>query len=55
MVYFYWDEKWATPILLVDQTVGGYGLTGSVFATNPSIIWPAAEAVRYDSGSFYTS
>lgn len=55
VVYVYPDEEWETTMRLVDQTGGGYGLTGSVFATDRRIIRQAEDALRYASGNFYIS
>jgi 1-pyrroline-5-carboxylate dehydrogenase len=55
VAYVYPDNKWAETLEMVDQSGGGYGLTGSVFATDRRVVREAEEALRHASGNFYIS
>jgi 1-pyrroline-5-carboxylate dehydrogenase len=55
VVYVYPDEKWEEILKIVDESGGGYGLTGSVFASDRYVIRQAEEALRHASGNFYIS
>ncbi|KAI5855634.1 Aldehyde/histidinol dehydrogenase [Tricharina praecox] len=53
VVYVYPDEEWEATMQLVDESGGGYALTGSVFAADRRIIRQAEDALRNASGNFY--
>jgi len=52
-VYVYPDESFDDVIKMVDRSGGGYALTGSVFASDRSVLRKAEEGLRYASGNFY--
>lgn len=52
-VYVYPDESFDDVIKVVDRSGGGYALTGSVFASDRSVLRKAEEGLRYASGNFY--
>ena len=52
-VYVYPDEEFDAAIKLVDTSGGGYALTGSIFASDRSVLRKAEEGLRYASGNFY--
>lgn len=52
-VYVYPDTEWEATMKLVDSSGGGYGLTGSVFASDRRVIKHAEEVLRNASGNFY--
>lgn len=55
VVYVYPDAEWEGVLKTVDESGGGYALTGSVFATDRRVIRGAEEALRNASGNFYIS
>lgn len=53
VVYVYPDESFEEIIKIVDRSGGGYALTGSVFASDRTVLRKAEEGLRYASGNFY--
>jgi 1-pyrroline-5-carboxylate dehydrogenase len=54
-VHVYPDDEWESTLTRIDQTGGGFALTGSVFAGSRSAIREAEDALRYAAGNFYIS
>ncbi|KAL1879531.1 hypothetical protein Plec18167_003988 [Paecilomyces lecythidis] len=52
-VYVYPDAEWSSILKKVDQTGGGFALTGAVFATERTAIREAEDTLRYSAGNFY--
>lgn len=51
-VYVYDDDKFDDTLTLLDTT-SKYGLTGSIFAKERTVIAHALERLRYSAGNFY--
>lgn len=51
-IYVYKESKFAETIKLVDET-SPYGLTGSIFASDRSVLVNVAEELKYAAGNFY--
>ena len=54
-VYVYPDSEWTSTLKKVDETGGGFALTGAVFAQDRRAIREAEDALRYSAGNFYIS
>lgn len=54
-VYVYPDSEWTSTLKKVDETGGGFALTGAVFARDRRAIRQAEDALRYSAGNFYIS
>jgi len=52
-VYVYPDAEWEGIMKTVDETGGGYGLTGAVFANDRTVLRQAEDALRNSAGNFY--
>jgi 1-pyrroline-5-carboxylate dehydrogenase len=55
VVYVYADKEWEGILKTVDESGGGYALTGSVFAKDRRVVRQAEEALRNAAGNFYIS
>ncbi|OOF94684.1 hypothetical protein ASPCADRAFT_170844 [Aspergillus carbonarius ITEM 5010] len=53
VVYVYPDAEWSSTLKKVDQSGGGFALTGAVFAADRSAIREAEDTLRYSAGNFY--
>ncbi|KAL7267952.1 1-pyrroline-5-carboxylate dehydrogenase [Rhizina undulata] len=53
ILYVYPDEEFEKVLKTVDETGGGYGLTGSIFAKDRYVLRLAEEKLRNSSGNFY--
>ncbi|TGZ76871.1 delta-1-pyrroline-5-carboxylate dehydrogenase PrnC [Ascodesmis nigricans] len=53
VIYVYEDAKWEETMKIVDQSGGGYALTGSVFAKDRNVVRQAEDALRNSAGNFY--
>ncbi|KAF8249297.1 delta-1-pyrroline-5-carboxylate dehydrogenase 1 [Wilcoxina mikolae CBS 423.85] len=53
VVYVYPDAEWDGVLKTVDESGGGYALTGSVFAKDRAVIRHAEEELRNAAGNFY--
>ncbi|WQF82119.1 Putative delta-1-pyrroline-5-carboxylate dehydrogenase, aldehyde dehydrogenase [Colletotrichum destructivum] len=49
----YPDAEWSSTLKKVDQSGGGFALTGAVFANDRVAIREAEDALRYSAGNFY--
>ncbi|GKT56644.1 delta-1-pyrroline-5-carboxylate dehydrogenase [Colletotrichum tofieldiae] len=49
----YPDAEWPSTLKKVDQSGGGFALTGAVFANDRVAIREAEDALRYSAGNFY--
>ncbi|KAF4775990.1 1-pyrroline-5-carboxylate dehydrogenase [Colletotrichum scovillei] len=49
----YPDAEWSSTLKKVDQSGGGFALTGAVFANDRRAIREAEDALRYSAGNFY--
>ncbi|GKT87431.1 LOW QUALITY PROTEIN: putative delta-1-pyrroline-5-carboxylate dehydrogenase [Colletotrichum tofieldiae] len=47
------DAEWPSTLKKVDQSGGGFALTGAVFANDRVAIREAEDALRYSAGNFY--
>jgi 1-pyrroline-5-carboxylate dehydrogenase len=54
-IYVYADAEWSSMLKSVDQSGGGFALTGAVFARDRGIIREAENVLRYSAGNFYIS
>lgn len=54
-VYVYPDAEWSSMLKKVDQSGGGFALTGAIFANERTAIREAEDALRYSAGNFYIS
>lgn len=54
-VYTYSDAQWPSILEKIDETGGGFALTGSVFAKSRIAIREAEDRLRYSAGNFYIS
>jgi 1-pyrroline-5-carboxylate dehydrogenase len=54
-VYVYKDAEWSSTLKKIDQSGGGFALTGAVFAQDRAAIRQAEDALRYSAGNFYIS
>lgn len=54
-IHVYPDAEWSSILEKVDQSGGGFALTGAVFAQSRSAIREAEDALRYSAGNFYIS
>jgi 1-pyrroline-5-carboxylate dehydrogenase len=54
-VYVYPDSEWSSTLKAVDQSGGGFALTGAVFANERTAIREAEDTLRYSAGNFYIS
>ncbi|RAH42741.1 L-glutamate gamma-semialdehyde dehydrogenase [Aspergillus brunneoviolaceus CBS 621.78] len=52
-VYVYPDAEWSSILKKVDQSGGGFALTGAVFAADRKAIREAEDTLRYSAGNFY--
>ncbi|CUS12697.1 unnamed protein product [Tuber aestivum] len=52
-VYIYSDEDFEGVMKTIDESGGGYALTGSVFAKDRMVIRKAEDALRNSAGNFY--
>ncbi|PYH69933.1 L-glutamate gamma-semialdehyde dehydrogenase [Aspergillus vadensis CBS 113365] len=52
-VYVYPDAEWSSVLKTVDQSGGGFALTGAVFAGDRRAIREAEDTLRYSAGNFY--
>ncbi|GJD04290.1 1-pyrroline-5-carboxylate dehydrogenase [Colletotrichum higginsianum] len=52
-VSVYPDVEWSSTLKKVDQSGGGFALTGAVFANDRVAIREAEDALRYSAGNFY--
>ncbi|GKT44695.1 delta-1-pyrroline-5-carboxylate dehydrogenase, mitochondrial [Colletotrichum spaethianum] len=52
-VSVYPDAEWSSTLKEVDQSGGGFALTGAVFANDRVAIREAEDALRYSAGNFY--
>ncbi|KAJ5825949.1 Aldehyde/histidinol dehydrogenase [Penicillium riverlandense] len=52
-VYVYKDAEWSPTLKKIDQSGGGFALTGAVFAQDRAAIRQAEDALRYSAGNFY--
>ncbi|RAL08619.1 L-glutamate gamma-semialdehyde dehydrogenase [Aspergillus homomorphus CBS 101889] len=52
-VYVYPDTEWSSTLKKVDQSGGGFALTGAVFAADRKAIREAEDTLRYSAGNFY--
>ncbi|KAF2193670.1 delta-1-pyrroline-5-carboxylate dehydrogenase 1 [Zopfia rhizophila CBS 207.26] len=53
VIYVYPDTEWSSVLQKVDQSGGGFALTGAVFAQDRSAIRQAEDTLRYSAGNFY--
>ncbi|WYZ36878.1 hypothetical protein EsH8_II_000384 [Colletotrichum jinshuiense] len=49
----YPDAEWSSTLKKIDQSGGGFALTGAVFANDRTAIREAEDALRYSAGNFY--
>lgn len=54
-VYVYPDAEWSSILKQVDQSGGGFALTGAVFASDRKAVREAENALRFAAGNFYIS
>lgn len=54
-VYVYPDSEWSSMLRKVDQSGGGFALTGAVFARDRRAVREAEDALRYSAGNLYIS
>lgn len=54
-VYVYPDAEWSSLLKTIDQSGGGFALTGAVFAGDREAIREAEDTLRYSAGNFYIS
>ncbi|EFQ31541.1 1-pyrroline-5-carboxylate dehydrogenase [Colletotrichum graminicola M1.001] len=52
-ISIYPDSEWSSTLKKVDQSGGGFALTGAVFANDRIAIREAEDALRYSAGNFY--
>lgn len=55
VVYVYPDSEWTSIMEKVDQSGGGFALTGAIFAQDREAIREAEDALRFSAGNFYIS
>ena len=55
VVYVYPDTEWSSILKQVDQSGGGFALTGAVFASDRKAVREAESALRFAAGNFYIS
>ncbi|TPX12623.1 uncharacterized protein E0L32_000800 [Thyridium curvatum] len=53
VVYVYPDSEWTSVMEKVDQSGGGFALTGAIFAQDREAIREAEDALRFSAGNFY--
>ncbi|KAI1093934.1 pyrroline-5-carboxylate dehydrogenase, partial [Rostrohypoxylon terebratum] len=52
-IYVYPDNQWASTLEQVDQSGGGFALTGAVFANDRAALREAEDTLRYSAGNLY--
>ncbi|KAE8151715.1 Aldehyde/histidinol dehydrogenase [Aspergillus avenaceus] len=52
-VYVYPDTEWTPLLKQIDQSGGGFALTGAVFANDRKAVRQAEDTLRYSAGNFY--
>lgn len=54
-VYVYPDQEWSSLLQTVDQSGGGFALTGAIFAQDRKALREAEDKLRYSAGNLYLS
>lgn len=54
-VHIYADSEWSSMLQKIDESGGGFALTGSVFSNDRAAVREAEDTLRYAAGNFYIS